>query len=116
MFFWNKICVIWFFILICGTASAQLSLNPAIKIKDFILKNSVKDSFYLVHFAASQGADINRQKIIDRSIYNVIPQDYYTRNFGYFCKQELLVEKAIKIPLHFRLGSLQQCNYYEGKK
>ncbi len=44
-----------------------------------------------------------------------IPADFYTRSFGFFCKQELAVEKAIKLPLRFRLGSLQQCNYYEGK-
>ena len=116
MFFWNKICVIGLFFFICGTASAQPLLNPSIRVKDFIVKNSVKTSIYLIHFASPGMVDKNMQKINDRSIYNMIPQDYYTRNFGYFCKQELLVEKAIKIPLRFRLGSLQQCNYYEGKK
>ncbi len=46
----------------------------------------------------------------------VINQSYYTQHFGFFCKKELAVEKATRIPLRLRLGSLQQCNYLEGKR
>ncbi len=116
MFFWNKICVNGLFFFICSTASAQLTLNPAITGKYFIVKNSVKPSVYLIHFASPPVVDRNMQNINGRPINNMIPQDYYARNFGFFCKQELRVERSTKIPLRFRLGSLQQCNYYEGKK
>ena len=50
------------------------------------------------------------------SPFTVISQDYYTQHFGIMCKKELAIEKATKIPFRFRLGSLQQCNYLEGKK
>lgn len=45
----------------------------------------------------------------------VIAADHYTQSFGFFCKKELQFEKATKIPLRFRLGSLQHNNYLEGK-
>ncbi len=83
---------------------------------DFILKSYVKTSNSFVHFLSSPPADQSVQKINATSFYNVIPQDFYTANFGFFCKQELRVEKATKIPLRLRLGSVQQSNYYEGKR
>jgi hypothetical protein len=45
-----------------------------------------------------------------------IPENYYLQNIGIFCKQEWKFEKTIKIPLRIRVGSLQQCNWLEGKK
>jgi hypothetical protein len=46
---------------------------------------------------------------------SILPSDFYTCNFGFFCKTELKFEKITKIPLRFRLGSLQHNNYLEGK-
>lgn len=48
-------------------------------------------------------------------MFSVIKADYYTCNFGFFCKKELQFEKATKIPLRFRLGSLQYNDYLEQK-
>ena len=45
-----------------------------------------------------------------------ITGDYYTRHFGIMCQQELRFEKTTHIPLRFRLGSLEECNYLEGKR
>lgn len=47
--------------------------------------------------------------------FRLLPEDYYTRNLSFFCKKELQVEKITKLPLRFRLGSLEQVNILEGK-
>jgi hypothetical protein len=44
-----------------------------------------------------------------------LQQDIYVQSFGFFCRKELQVEKATRIPLRVRLGSLDQCNILEQK-
>lgn len=39
----------------------------------------------------------------------------YMNQLGFFCKQEMRFEKATKIPLKWRLGSVEQCDRLEGK-
>lgn len=45
----------------------------------------------------------------------VIPANRVVTHFGFFCKRELELEKTIRLPLRFRLGSLEYCNRLEGK-
>ena len=45
----------------------------------------------------------------------LLPQDYYAINLGFFCKTEIQVQKTLKIPLKFRLGSVSYCDAMEGK-
>jgi hypothetical protein len=48
-------------------------------------------------------------------VFPVIASNFYTQNFGFFCKKELQLEKLTKVPFKFRLGSVQQCDWMEGK-
>lgn len=45
-----------------------------------------------------------------------VQANFYASNLGFFCKQEIKFEKSIKIPFKFRLGSVQQCDWLEGKR
>jgi hypothetical protein len=40
---------------------------------------------------------------------------FYVNSLDFFCRKELQIEKAIALPLRFRLGSLQYTDYLEGK-
>lgn len=46
----------------------------------------------------------------------VLSPNFYVKNLGFFCKQELKFEAATGIPFKFRLGSMQYCDWMEGKR
>ena len=46
----------------------------------------------------------------------VVSPNLYDKNLGFFCKQELKFEAATGIPFKFRLGSMQYCDWMEGKR
>ena len=43
-------------------------------------------------------------------------QQRITDHWGWFCKKEWAWEKRTGIPFKFRLGSVEYCNWLEGKK
>jgi hypothetical protein len=47
------------------------------------------------------------------SVVSSISNNYYTLQFGFFCKKEMMLEKATRVPFRFRLGSLDCCNKIE---
>jgi hypothetical protein len=100
---WNKICgflAIFFLSAFFCTAQDSKNIDLLTKFTPLLKTGSFKSSYQL---------SPSPLRLV------LLKPDYYTQHFGFFCKQELNVEKAIKIPLRFRLGSLEQCNYLEGK-
>jgi len=53
-------------------------------------------------------------RIIIRPI-SYLPGDYYSAHLGFVCRQEIRLEKSTGIPFRFRLGSVQQVDWLEGK-
>ncbi len=64
-------------------------------------------------------SSIIKRKTLNDSIICVplrlVPSNFYSLNLGFFCKKELKIENAIKVPLRFRLGSVAYCDALEGK-
>jgi hypothetical protein len=109
MNYWNKICgfTTLFFIpvLFCNAQVEKKSLLPAAS------NNSVK-----IYSGLLTPKIENKNSIVSSEVVNTIASNYYMQHLGFFCKKEIMLEKAVKIPIRIRLGSLQQCNYLEGKK
>ncbi len=46
----------------------------------------------------------------------ILNPKFYVNNLGFFCRQELKFQAATSLPVVFRLGSVQYCDWMEGKK
>lgn len=46
---------------------------------------------------------------------HLLPANFSLQHMAFFCRQEWKCEKATGIPLRFRVGSLQECDWLEQK-
>lgn len=46
---------------------------------------------------------------------NPVSGNFYSKRLPFFCNKELQVQKAVGIPIKFRLGSVEYCDKLEGK-
>ena len=112
MIFWNKICGFFLILLFsCFFSSAQSTTSVKLNYKTFLLKDKPEASDTAVHFMPSVFLSANIE-----NLKSPVSANFSTCTYGFFCREELKLEKATKMPIRFRLGSLEQCNYYEGKK
>jgi len=74
-----------------------------------------KSDYFINHSPTIQYISI-ASTFSSKPLLKSIPANHYLQNIGIICKEEWKFEKATKIPLRIRVGSLQQCNWLEGKK
>ena len=49
-------------------------------------------------------------------LQNQILGNFYAKQLPFFCNKELQVQKAVGIPIKFRVGSVEYCDKLEGKR
>ncbi len=74
------------------------------KIPDFIFKVEKTNNLFF----------LDNQKSEQKSS-PVLSANFYVTQLGFFCRQEIKLEKITKIPFRFRLGSVSECDWLEGK-
>jgi len=81
------------------TTQMPSQFNFSEQIQQFTFKEQQKDAFNLLQKEQQQ-----------------MPQAYAYKDLAFFCKIEVKLEKATKMPVKFRLGSVDYVDYLEGKR
>ena len=118
--------ILFFCMIFVGKAVfGQQKIGKVLKINDLYTTNTAFKKIenpglnifnYKFNKINTAPAIISKPSAVFNSVtYSLISPNYYSQNFGFFCKKELQLEKVIRIPFKFRLGSVQQCDWIEGK-
>jgi len=120
----RRICFIVAFVF-CGFGWNAVAQKPVFKspgvVPERYLVREQSSSKSFQQFADLQNNLTYQPTIADNEVYprsvslTRIPADYSVQHLGFFCKQEWEFEKKVRIPVRVRLGSLEYCNYLEGK-
>jgi hypothetical protein len=100
-------------LLVCYKPFCQYSLTPIITKEkpNSSIKTANKFSFPPLSISKDL---IHRTQAFVAPV-NTLPKNYYFNSLGFFCKKEFQIEKAFKLPLKIRLGSLSYTDNMEGK-
>jgi hypothetical protein len=101
--------------LVCSRAGAQQRMDSTIEASNRMDLQRVSPTF-LVLPNNKFGGLVNERTISTRSSKQaILPLNFYADHLGFFCSKELQIEKATKLSLRFRLGSVQYTDKIEGK-
>ncbi|MGN6438144.1 MAG: hypothetical protein ACTHMM_16510 [Agriterribacter sp.] len=91
--------------------------QPAVSLGKTQIVNRNNTNYFLTRNATLKSTlqGYNFLKEDNLFLQQPLQPNYHIATLGFMCKKEWQFEKATKIPLRFRLGSLQYCNMLEGK-
>lgn len=107
---WRKeasIICLFIILLVCGRSTCYSQQNKnltdsAISTQKLSLLPSLKVTGFGALYSTAQKPLL-------------LPTGFYTQTIGYFCLKEIQIEKAVKMPLRFRLGSVAYTDKMENK-
>ena len=113
---WTKISMLCFVLSLAAitSLSAQLSVENSSLFPVEVSDSKLLPSSYVPSF----NSNTNKQSSFPTtsSILPVTsPKVYSYHNLGIFCKLDVQLEKNIKLPVKFRLGTQQYVDQLEGK-
>lgn len=98
---------------IFSSENKNLKIEPGLKLdlQKGMTNGSISTSFF-------SNSKFISQKIpfAEQAKPATLNGDFYAQHLGIVCRKEYKLEKETHIPFRFRLGSLEYCNYLEGKK
>jgi len=113
-----KIIVVLIFTAFVRPAAAQNFLKDSVvgSIQTGLLQSFWQDKRPISFLISSPSYHPGLTPLKRLSTQQYLTDDHYTRDFGFFCRKELQFEKHTRLPLRFRLGSLEYCDYLEAKQ
>lgn len=86
--------------------TAGTAFSPSDTFYDSTYKTNVSFSSLDTHLTVSRSVNTS---------VKTVPSTLYFNSIGFFCQKELQVEKALKLAVKFRLGSVDYTDELEGK-
>lgn len=99
------------YLFVFGFANGQTISDTALFANPSTIIKTTTPSFHPSAIARVKSNDIN----LFNKAFTLMASDYYTNSLGYFCKKEIQIEKTLKFPFKFRLGSVAFTDQMEGK-
>lgn len=112
-----KILIFCMIFVVSGAFAQEKSPSPiAIRLVDTARTRSCWGNKFMKYYRKNVCDTVPIQDWLIRIPISYLPGNFYSAQLGFFCRQEIKMEKITGVPFKFRLGSVQQCDWLEGKR